>query len=137
MTDGFAERLHAAGLRATHARLVVLETLAALGGHRTQDELAGALQQVGSDIPRASLYHVLGALSRAGLLMVADAGPGVTRYEVASGRHHHFVCRRCGAIIDVACASASKPCLEPALPSAQVDEAQVIYRGLCPRCAAS
>jgi Fe2+ or Zn2+ uptake regulation protein len=135
VSEGFVSRLHAAGLRATEARLTVLETLAALGGHRTQEELASALQQAGLTIPRASLYHVLGVLSRAGLLMVADAGPGVARYEVARGWHHHFVCRRCGAIIDVACASASKPCLEPALPGALVDEAQVIYRGLCPRCA--
>jgi len=85
--------------------------------------------------PRATVYHVLGTLERAGLLLVADAGRGRTLYEAATHWHHHLVCRGCGAIIDVACLSETRPCLEPELPGALVEEAQVIFRGLCPACA--
>ena len=118
VTPAAAARLRRAGLRATRARVTVLDTLASLGGHRTADELAAALAGARVPIPRASLYHVLGTLSSAGLLVVADAGPGVTRYEVAGTWHHHFVCRRCRAIIDVPCASSERPCLEPDLAGA-------------------
>ena len=107
-----------------------------LGGHPTADDVAVALGATGSPLPRASLYHALGAMADAGVLLVADAGPGTARFELAGDWHHHLVCRACGAIVDVPCATGSRPCLEAALPGAVVDEAQVVFRGLCPACAA-
>ncbi len=130
-----AARLRAGGLRVTSARMAVLRAVEALGGHRTADEIRASLATAGAAVPRASLYHVLGALSAAGVLIVADAGPGTTRYEAATTWHHHLVCRGCGAIVDVPCVRGARPCLEPDLPGLAVDEAQVIFRGLCAACA--
>lgn len=137
MTDSPAARLRAAGLRVTRHRIAVLDALAGLGGHRTADEVAGALQAAGAPMPRASLYHALGAMAGAGVVMVADAGPGAARYEVSTSWHHHLVCRGCGAVLDVPCVRGSSPCLDADLPGAAIDEAQVIFRGLCPTCAAA
>jgi len=134
VTDG-ARELAAAGLRITRARLEVLGLLQELGGHRSADELVAAFSARSTPRPRATVYHVLGMLERAGLVLVADAGPGRILYEAATRWHHHLVCRGCGAIVDVPCLSATRPCLEPELPGALVDEAQVIFRGLCPACA--
>lgn len=135
MTDA-PGRLRAAGLRVTSQRVAILDALAALGGHPTADEVAAALMEAGGPLPRASLYHALGAMADAGVVLVADAGPGTARFELAGDWHHHLVCRACGAIVDVPCATGSRPCLEAALPGAVVDEAQVVFRGLCPACAA-
>jgi len=135
MTDDAAARLRQAGLRVTRQRVSILDALASLGGHRTADEVGAALRDAGAPLPRASLYHALGAMAAAGVLLVADAGPGVARYEVASSWHHHLVCRSCGAILDVPCVRGRAPCLEADLPGAAVDEAQVIFRGRCPTCA--
>lgn len=68
--------------------------------------------------------------------MMCDAGPGRAYYEAAEHWHHHFVCRVCGEIYDVPCSEGRKPCLESRLPGPGflVDEAQVIFRGLCPAC---
>lgn len=137
MTADPATLLRVAGLRATRPRVAVLAALAALGGHRTADEVAAALAAAGVPVPRASLYHVLGSLTAAGLALVADAGPGTARYEVAGRWHHHLVCRSCGAIVDVPCVRGTRPCLEPDLPGAQIDEAQVIFRGRCASCVAA
>ncbi len=129
------EELAKAGLRVTHGRLEVLGLLEEVGGHRSADDLVAAFRSRGTPRPRATIYHILGVLARAGLVLVADAGPGRTLYEAATRWHHHLVCRRCGAIVDVACVGETKPCLEPDLPGAVVEEAQVIFRGLCPACA--
>jgi Fe2+ or Zn2+ uptake regulation protein len=52
--------------------------------------------------------------------------------------HHHIVCRRCGAIADVECAVGDAPCLTAADDAGyEIDEAEVIYWGRCPRCAAT
>lgn len=129
-----AQRVRAAGLRATRPRVLVLELLERLRGHSSADDVVEELDAAGTVLPRATVYNVLGDLSKRGLVMSADAGPGRALYEVADRWHHHFVCRHCDAIIDVECGIGDKPCLDAAVPGAVVDEAQVIYRGLCVEC---
>ncbi len=128
------QRVRAAGLRATRPRVLILELLERLRGHSSADEIVDELEAAGTALPRATVYNVLGDLSKHRLVMAADAGPGRALYEVADHWHHHFVCRHCGAIIDVECGVGDKPCLDAAVPGAVIDEAQVIYRGLCAEC---
>jgi Fur family ferric uptake transcriptional regulator len=123
-----------AGLRATKPRVLVYGVLQEAGGHRTADEVAGLVADSGQRLPRASIYNVLDDLTRVDLVMRADRGPGSAIYEVADTWHHHFVCRQCGAITDVPCAVGSKPCLDADVPGAVVDEAQIIFRGVCASC---
>ena len=134
MSD-LAPRLRGAGLRVTRSRLAILGLLEELGGHHSADDLVEAFRSRGSPIPRATVYHVLETLERAGLVLVADAGPGPTLYEAAGDWHHHLVCRSCGRIVDVPCLAETKPCLTPILPGVVVEEAQIIFRGLCAACA--
>ncbi|WP_448574798.1 Fur family transcriptional regulator [Thermomicrobium sp.] len=128
------ERLRRAGLRATRPRLIILDVLERASGHRSIDELMDLLRARGVRLPRATVYNVIRSLVVNGLVMVADTGPGRMLVEPAQSWHHHFVCRQCGAVLDVACVVGAKPCLQPDLPGAEVDEAQVIWRGRCPRC---
>ena len=62
----------------------------------------------------------------------------MARYETRVGdNHHHVVCRSCGAIADVDCAVGHAPCLTASDDEGfTIDEAEVVYWGLCPRCAA-
>lgn len=132
-----SRRLRETGLRATRPRLAVLAALEELGGHRTADELLEALRGRGGPLPRSTLYAVLAVLVDRGLVMIADVGPGRAMFEAAEDWHHHLVCRLCGRIVDVPCLGGDRLCLTPELPGAEVDEAQVIFRGLCPECAAA
>ena len=126
-----------AGLRATKPRVLIYDLLQEAGGHRTADEITGLVAGSGRRLPRASVYNVLDDLSRVDLVMCADRGPGTAIYEVADTWHHHFVCRQCGAVTDVTCAVGSKPCLDADVPGAVIDEAQIIFRGVCASCAGS
>jgi len=58
------------------------------------------------------------------------------RYERRVGdNHHHVVCRGCGALEDVDCATGHSPCLTPSSDHGfAIDEAEVTYWGLCPTC---
>jgi Fur family ferric uptake transcriptional regulator len=130
-----AARLRAVGLRVTRQRVAVVEALERSGGHLTADEIGRDMAAGGLPVPRASLYHALAALVARGVVLVADAGPGTGRYEVAGTWHHHLVCRSCGVIVDVPCLRGERPCLAPDLPGVVVDEAQVVFRGICAACA--
>jgi Fur family ferric uptake transcriptional regulator len=135
MTDAEVSRLlRSAGLRVTRPRLAVYRYLRQAGGHRSVDDMVEGLEARGERLPRMSVYNVVSDLEAAGLLMRADAGPGRALYEAADKWHHHFVCRRCGEVFDVPCAVGNKPCLEPINAPGEVDEAQVIFRGLCRVC---
>jgi Fur family ferric uptake transcriptional regulator len=130
-----SDRLRNAGLRATQPRVLVYEALATAGGHRSVDEIVSLIRERGDDVTRTSVYNVVADLQAAGLAMCADTGPGRALYEVGDTWHHHFVCRVCGSIEDIPCVRGEKPCLEaPSGFGGTVDEAQVIFRGVCEAC---
>jgi Fe2+ or Zn2+ uptake regulation protein len=129
-------RLREAGLRATRPRLAVYSALESLGGHRSADEVYDHIVTEGDQLSRASVYNALAALTAAGLVLTADAGPGRALYETATAWHHHAVCRVCGEVSDMDCAIGAKPCLSPGGEWGQIDEAQIIFRGVCADCLA-
>lgn len=129
-----AARLQAAGLRATRPRIAVADALRRMGGHRTADEVHAQLTEDSVPLPRTSVYNALAVLADVGIALRADVGPGAVVYEVAAHTHHHFVCRVCGSITDVPCVVGERPCLAAGDAYGHVDEAQVIFRGVCTRC---
>lgn len=133
-TADTAQVIRSSGLRATKPRVLIYDVLQQAGGHRTADEVAGLVGDSGRHLPRASVYNVLDDLSRVDLVLRADRGPGTAIYEVAETWHHHFVCRVCGDVSDVPCVVGSKPCLDADVPGAVMDEAQIIFRGICAPC---
>jgi Fur family transcriptional regulator, stress-responsive regulator len=141
-TPDYAEQLRAADLRVTRPRLAVLE---AVYGHPHADtETIFSAVRVGlPDVSRQAVYDVLAALTGAGLVRRIQPSGSVARYESRVGdNHHHVVCRSCGVIGDVDCAVGDAPCLTPSDPGAAlegfvVDEAEVVYWGLCPDCSAT
>jgi Fur family ferric uptake transcriptional regulator len=73
-----------------------------------------------------------------GLIRRIQPAGSPARYEDrVDDNHHHVICRECGRTVDVDCAVGAAPCLTAA--DAQgfvIDEAEVIYWGRCPACAA-
>ena len=90
------------------------------------------------DVSHQAVYDVLQALTVAGLVRRIQPSGSVARYEArVADNHHHIVCRSCGAVADVDCPVGETPCLTPAEHHGyMIDEAEVIYWGLCPNCAA-
>jgi Fur family ferric uptake transcriptional regulator len=132
-----ADRLRAAGLRVTSARLAILEAVRA-GSHPGTDEIARAARDRVGYVTLQAVYEALNALTSAGLLRRIEPAGSPARYESRIGdNHQHLVCRRCGTIADVDRVTGHTPCLEP-LASAgfAIDRAEVTFWGLCPQCRA-
>ena len=83
-----------------------------------------------------AVYDCLRALTAARLVRRIQPPGSVARYESRVGdNHHHVVCRSCGMIADVDCATGATPCLTPSDDRGYViDEAEVVYWGICPDC---
>jgi Fe2+ or Zn2+ uptake regulation protein len=82
------------------------------------------------------VYEALAALTSAGLIRRIEPAGSPARYEGRVGdNHHHFVCRRCGAVADADGIVGHAPCLESASHAGfSVDEAEVTFWGRCARC---
>ncbi len=136
MTAEHESQLRAADLRVTRPRLAVLAAVHE-HPHADTDSIIGIVRQGQSEVSHQAVYDVLRALTSAGLLRRIQPSGSVARYESRVGdNHHHVVCRSCGAIADVDCATESTPCLTASNDHGfSIDEAEVIYWGTCPDCA--
>jgi Fe2+ or Zn2+ uptake regulation protein len=128
--------LRGADLRVTRPRVAVL-TAVHDHPHADTDAIIGAVRAGLGDVSHHAVYDVLRALTAAGLLRRIQPAGSVARYEArVSDNHHHVVCRSCGTIADVDCAVGEIPCLTASDSHGFViDEAEVVYWGLCPQCA--
>jgi Fur family ferric uptake transcriptional regulator len=137
-TNGFEsprERLRAKGLRVTAPRLAALDWLAG-HPHSTAEQVAAGVRERLGAVSTQAVYDVLNTCTRANLIRRIEPAGHPARYETRTGdNHHHVVCRRCGRTEDVDCAVGAAPCLEPSHADGfAVDEAEVVFWGLCPDC---
>ncbi len=130
------EFLRRAGLRVTAPRLAVLMSVLGEGQHRDAEAIADAARKRLGALSTQAVYDNLHILEKAGLLRRIQPSGHSARYEARVGdNHHHIVCRHCGLTADVDCAVGAAPCLEPsATQGFIVQEAEVIFWGLCPQC---
>jgi Fe2+ or Zn2+ uptake regulation protein len=138
----YAEQLRMADLRVTRPRVAVLEAVRD-HPHADTDTIYSTVRQGLPDVSRQAVYDVLNALTAVGLVRRIQPSGLVARYESRVGdNHHHVVCRSCGVIADIDCAVGDAPCLTPSddekiLDGFVLDEAEVIYWGMCPDCLVS
>ncbi|MEU9450199.1 Fur family transcriptional regulator [Streptomyces sp. NPDC048277] len=130
-----AEELRGAGLRVTAARVALLETVRH-GDHLDVETIATGVRERVGHISLQAVYDALHALTTAGLIRRIEPAGSPARFEGRVGdNHHHVLCRSCGAVADVDCAVGEVPCLTASEDHGFViDEAEVIYWGLCPAC---
>ncbi|MFF8192959.1 Fur family transcriptional regulator [Streptomyces bobili] len=133
-----AEELRGAGLRVTAARVALLDTVRD-GDHLGVEAIAAGVRDRVGHISLQAVYEALHALTAAGLLRRIDPPGSPARFEGRVGdNHHHLVCRSCGTVADVDCAVGHAPCLTASDNRGfSVDEAEVIYWGLCPACSST
>jgi Fur family ferric uptake transcriptional regulator len=127
--------LRSAELRVTRPRIAVLGAVHEHPHADTTSIIEAVRRQLG-DVSHQAVYDVLQALTSAGLVRRIQPSGSLARYEArVADNHHHIVCRSCGAVADVDCAVGEVPCLTPSQHHGyMIDEAEVIYWGLCPVC---
>jgi Fe2+ or Zn2+ uptake regulation protein len=137
VTADFAAQLRAVSLRVTRPRLAVLAALRD-HPHVDTDTVIALVRAEQPAVSHQTVYDVLRAFTEAGLVRRIQPAGATARYESRAGdNHHHVVCRSCGAIADVDCAVGHAPCLTASGDHGfVVDEAEVVYWGTCPDCAA-
>lgn len=130
-----ASLLRERGIQVTAQRLAVLRAVAGRP-HGTADAIAEDVRANIGAISRQAVYDTLGLLVEKGLIRRIQPAGSPARYEDRVGdHHHHMICRTCGKTVDVDCAiSGALHLTDEARAGFRIDEAEVIYWGICPGC---
>lgn len=134
----FRDLVRCAGLRVTPPRVAVLKAVHALP-HADTNSIIGGVRRELPEVSHQAVYDSLQVLTAAGLVRRIQPARSPARYDSRVGdNHHHVVCRSCGVIEDVDCAVGEAPCLTASDDRGfQIDEAEIIYWGLCAACSAA
>src|SRR5262245_56668859 len=115
---GAVAALRDRGFRLTGPRHAVLEVVRSVESHPTAEEVHRLVRRRLPGVSLGTIYRNLRLLVGAGLLKELP-GP-YARFDANIRAHHHFMCERCGRIIDVDAAVAE--------PHARALSARVAFR---------
>ena len=90
-------------MRATRQRAAVSALLDRLDDFRSAQDIHEELRRVGDGIGLTTVYRTLQSLADAGEVDVLRTGSGEAVYRrcASAEHHHHLVCRRCGATVEI------------------------------------
>jgi Fur family transcriptional regulator, peroxide stress response regulator len=133
-SEAIKQSLEGSGLRCTAQRYAVMAFLMDHKGHPTAAEIFEAVNRVDPRSSRATTYNNLRDLVKAGLVREVAVEGRAGRFDATGMRHHHFICDHCGSVEDVDWYDVPKPASR-SLGKRIVRECQLIFRGLCTKCA--
>ena len=132
--DAIKRSLEDSGLRCTPQRYAVLAFLMEQNRHPTAAELFEAVNRVDPRCSRATTYNNLRSLVEAGLVREVAVEGRAARFDAKGTRHHHFICDRCGTVEDIEWYEVPKPAAV-SVGRRILRECELIFRGLCAKCA--
>jgi Fe2+ or Zn2+ uptake regulation protein len=136
MTDAdLSERLRDRGQRVTTQRLLIHRFLRDHQGHLTAEQvLAGVADGLpGTALP--TVYATLELFEDLGLVRRVQTGGGTMVFDPRTDPHHHFTCRRCGAVDDLEAPVELAGVMRRARRAGYAAEhAEVVVSGLCASC---
>lgn len=131
----FEHTCKSAGLKVTQQRLEIYTALLEARNHPSAEALhhllAGRLPALSLD----TVYRTLATLEKLHLVHRLETPENQARYEALGPRHHHFLCDRCGQVIDFVWQSFDAVELPQTLAEiGTIDRTSVIVHGKCAAC---
>ncbi len=126
------------GIKPTYQRIKILEYMGnKLNNHPTVEMV---YEELLKDIPTLSLttvYNTLNYFLEKGLVLGVTITGTEARYDFDTKYHHHFLCKKCGQIIDIDIKSAYAEGEKRMVSGHRIDEVHVYFKGICKDCSQS
>jgi Fur family peroxide stress response transcriptional regulator len=136
--DDVIGRLKGKGVTMTPQRMAIVEYLFGCTNHPTVEDIHEVLKQKYPTMSKATVYSTLKLLDELGEIQeLSIRKRGKACFDPKSGLHHHFLCRKCGRIIDIefACPPDCPVATAGKIQGCTVEEVQAYLYGLCSKCA--
>lgn len=129
--DKIVDILNSYNIKVTPNRLKVAEVIFNSDDHPSIDEIHTILTKNGKNISFTSVYNIIKMFQSVGIVKEIKSKDR-SRYDANTKPHSHFICKKCGKIIDV------DENIEIEFPkfinSMRVDSVEVNYYGICDEC---
>ena len=134
----FKNMLIEKGIKPTYQRLKVLEYMSKnMKNHPTVEMIHEELLK---DIPTISLttvYNTLNTFLRKGLVDGVTITGTETRYDLDTSSHHHFLCKKCGKIVDIDVTCPFALGEKKVVGGNKIEEVHGYFKGICKDCSKS
>jgi len=134
--QSFRELCAERGLAVTHQRQVIFEALTGMHGHPSPEAVYDVVKERIPSISLATVYKNLKTFEEQGLIHEVSPHHGSARFETNATPHHHLVCLRCKAILDVPSSDVGPVRLKKRAPGGfRIQRYSVEMLGVCGVCA--
>ena len=119
-------------IKITPQRLIILKFLDENRTHPTVDEIYSELKEKNPSLSKTTVYNSLEILKKHGIIQALTISSSESRYDYKKEMHHHFLCEKCGNIIDI---DIECPNIKKIREHGhQVDEIHGYFKGICKVC---
>ena len=121
--------------RNTVQRQIILDTLRKLRNHPSIDEIHSEIYSTHPSISKTTIYRNLRQLTKAGIVRQVSLPDGLERYDATIEKHHHFRCKKCNRVSDVDIEYSDV--IDETVRQThafQIDEHDIVFSGICPKC---
>jgi Fe2+ or Zn2+ uptake regulation protein len=133
--DELVELFRSRGLRITPQRRLIFALVADDPSHPTADDVYQRAHKIMPDLSRMTVYNTLAELVSLGELVEVQLALGKsTQYDTDVVMHHHLVCLRCRALVDIPTEKIDVRISPPESLGYRVTRHQVTLYGFCPSC---
>ena len=124
-----------AGLKYSRQREAVLHYLRSTKSHPTAENVFTEIRKEFPKISLGTVYRNLNLLVEHGEIIRLNCGDGVEHFDATIAPHNHFICRRCGAVIDLEMNSIDRINQEANkhFPG-EVEGHEIYFYGSCEKC---
>ncbi len=134
----FEEKARVLGIKITPQRLAIYQELARRYDHPSVEEVFAPLREIMPGLSMATVYRTLRFFEEKGLIQRVPSVDDKVRYEGEKAPHAHFVCEKCGRIIDLEVDFS--PCLDLKVMESRglsPKRWELVIYGLCSKCTSS
>ena len=122
--------------RNSKKREAIFQALRSSSEHPSAERIYAMLKPDYPDISLGTIYRNLGILMEEGLVNAVGQVRGEERFDACTDDHAHFICSRCGAVIDLDMQEDAVPdyaFVEKSIGSRVVSRS-LSYTGICKNC---
>jgi Fe2+ or Zn2+ uptake regulation protein len=130
--DKYVNILKKNQLKITPQRLEILRHLDKNRNHPTVDEIYSELKEKNPSLSKTTVYNSVETLNEHKIIQSLTISGSELRYDFKNEMHHHFLCKKCGNIIDI---DIECPNLGKMMENGhKVDEVHGYLKGTCEKC---
>ncbi|MFH1453521.1 MAG: transcriptional repressor [Armatimonadota bacterium] len=126
------ELMESKGISYSYQRCIILKNITGRKDHPTADRIYNDILKQIPGISKTTIYNTLNTFAENNIINELTITADEARYDPDTLTHHHFLCKKCGKIIDIdiPCPHIKKKAIE----GNKIEEIHGYFKGICKKC---